>query len=154
MSMYVYLCIDTYFSYTIIYKDTEDCMYIKHPEIFSELLSWCSDSTLSTVISALLIRAGRTASIRGFLDIGRSFMCHSGCILLGASLLMACVILKEKTSATPGCDMYSAQLVFVSHRPLGLTQLQPSPLPSSLLRAQECEAWLPLGSKNASGWVL
>ena len=39
MSMYVYLCIDTYFSYTIIYKDTEDCMYIKHPEIFSELLS-------------------------------------------------------------------------------------------------------------------
>ena len=39
MSVCLFMYRHTYFSYTIIYKDTEDCMYIKHPEIFSELLS-------------------------------------------------------------------------------------------------------------------
>lgn len=71
--------------------------------------------------------------------------------LFAVSRLMACVILKEKTSARPGCDMYSAQLVFVSHRPRRLTKL---PILLFPLVFQECEAWLPLDSKYASGWVL
>lgn len=78
------------------------------------------------VISAVLIRAGRTASIWGFLGISRNFMHPLLAYPFGVSLLMACVVLKEKTSARPGCDMYSAQLVFVSHRPPRLTQLQSS----------------------------
>lgn len=71
--------------------------------------------------------------------------------LLAVIRLMAYVVLKAKTSGRPGCDMYSAQLVFVSHGPRRLTQL---PILLFPLVFQECEAWLPLSSKNASGWVL
>ena len=41
INVYVHLFMyrHTCFSYTIIYKDTEGYMYIKHPELFSELLS-------------------------------------------------------------------------------------------------------------------
>ena len=70
-----------------------------------------------------LIRAGRAASIWGFLCISRNFMHPLLVYLFAVSWLMACVVLKEKTSARPGCDMYSAQLVFVSHRPPLLTKL-------------------------------
>lgn len=78
-------------------------------------------------------------------DLSRNFMHPLLVHLFAMSWLMDCVVLKEETSARPGCNMYSARLVFVSHRARSLTKLPILLLP---LAFKNVRPWLPLGSKK------
>lgn len=61
--------------------------------------------------------------------------------LSAVSQLTACVL--SKTSARPGCDMHSAQLVFVSHRPGSLTKLPILLLPLVFKNVGPGSPWAP-----------
>lgn len=63
--------------------------------------------------------------------------------LSAVSRLMACVVSKEKMWARPGCDMHSAQLVFVSHRPGSLTKLPILLLPLVFKNVGPGSLWAP-----------
>lgn len=89
-----------------------------------------------------LIRAWKTASVWGSLSISRNSMHLLLVCPFGVSLLMACVMLKE-TTARPGYDVRSAQLVYVSHRPWRLAQLPILLFPLVFKNVRPGSLWAP-----------